>query len=597
MTAAQARTPPTIPGYEFLRDLGAGGYSVVYLYRQASLNREVAVKVLRDFDLPDVVRERFTAEATAMVQLGNHPNIVDVLDTGIASDGSRYLIMRYYPGGNLAQRSARRRLPVAEVLDIGLKLADAVKTVHAARLVHRDIKPANVLIDDANRNYRLSDFGIAGRLVSGHAGDAFGISVPWSAPEVVLGETGGSVASDVYSLGATLWHLLIGQSPFRLNEGDNSRPALEARICAGQLPPMPRTDVPRALTDLLTGMMAPTWYARPALADVIRDLAAIVNGPAAPRFLPPANYGAGPAAPVFPPAAGHRQPETDDADRTSVRRGPTDQAGTQTGAQTGTPAGTQYGGRSGAPSANPADQTIAAQRRPGEDPRSGTGNTSGTAGTGGTGTSGRRTLAYGEDASAYQPVYQDPNHNAQPNPYPENRGGPQESAPYAENWAEREYDSGQSESSDQVDETSGRRRWILPAAIGAVVLVAALGVALLGGGGGGKPGPNATTADANLGQQQQNPGQLGQDEPPGPVAVTAARISSSTLQFSWTYSDELANDSFQWQTEDGSQSGTAKTPTLALQDSAGVPLCLEVKVVRADGSNGSVEWSQPGCGQ
>ncbi|HEV2638069.1 MAG TPA: serine/threonine-protein kinase [Actinocrinis sp.] len=591
MTGAEGRTPPTIPGYEFLRDLGAGGYSVVYLYRQASLNREVAVKVLRDFDLPDVVRERFTAEATAMVQLGNHPNIVDVLDTGIASDGSRYLIMRYYPGGNLAQRSARRGLPVAEVVDIGLKLADAVKTVHAARLVHRDIKPANVLIDDANRNYRLSDFGIAGQLVSGHAGDAFGISVPWSAPEVVLGETGGSVASDVYSLGATLWHLLIGQSPFRLNDGDNSRTALEKRICAGQLPPMPRADVPRALTDLLTGMMAVTWYARPSLADVIRDLAAITAGGApAAQFRPPPTYGGQSAGPVFPPAA-DQQP--DDADRTSIRRGP--------GA--GRPA-TQSGG----PAANPADQTIAAQYRFPEDPRSGTGNTGGTSGTG---NSGRRTLAYGEGDSGpaygpgpnasqgsgyqgtYQPVY--------PSPFQENRAQQQNQAsiPRAENWAEREYDNNQNPDSrpdtdDQLNAPARRR--VLPAAIGVVVLAAALGVALLGGGG-GKPVANPTTPAAVLGPQQQNPGQLGQDEPPGPVAVTATRISSSALQFSWTYSDELANDSFQWQTQDGSQSGTAKTPTLALQDSAGVQLCVEVKVVRADGSNGSVDWSQPGCGQ
>jgi eukaryotic-like serine/threonine-protein kinase len=573
LTGAEARTPPTIPGYEYLRDLGAGGYSVVYLYRQASLNREVAVKVLRDFDLDDVVRERFTAEATAMVQLGNHPNIVDVLDTGIATDGSRYLIMRYYPGGNLAQRSARRGMPVTEVIDIGLKLADAVKTVHAAHLVHRDIKPANVLIDDANRNYRLSDFGIAGRLVSGHAGDAFGISVPWSAPEVVLGETGGSVASDVYSLGATLWHLLIGRSPFRVDEGDNSRPALEARICSGQLPPMPRTDVPRALSDLLTGMMAPTWYARPSLADVIRDLAAVGGGTPA-RFVPPTQYGGPAPAPGFP-AAGYRP---DDADSTSVRR----------------------------PRSNPADLTVAAYRRPGEDPRSGAGNTGGTGGTGpdgsgrGTATSGdsgRRTLSYGEGGNAAQGPTQGSNTYQSDGRYGGGVGdqyrenGDQaygsRSDPYAEEWP----DGG-----GEADDSARRRRWILPSAIGAVVLAGALGIALFGGGG-GSPSPAATAPGSDVGQQQQNPGQLGQDEPPGPVAVTASRVSPLSLQFSWTYSDELANDSFQWQTSDGSQSGVVKVPTLALQDKPGVQLCIQVKVVRADGSNGSVDWSQPGCGQ
>jgi eukaryotic-like serine/threonine-protein kinase len=540
-TPQESRTPPFIPGYEFIRDLGAGGYSVVYLYRQASLNREVAVKVLRDFDLDDVVRERFTAEATAMVQLGNHPNIVDVLDTGIAQDGSRYLIMRYYPGGNLAQRSARRGLPVAEVLDIGLKLADAVKTVHAAHLVHRDIKPANVLIDDANHNYRLSDFGIAGRLVSGHAGDAFGISVPWSAPEVVLGETGGSVASDVYSLGATLWHLLIGRSPFRLEDGDNSRPVLEARICAGQLPPMPRPDVPRALTDLLTGMMAPIWYARPALADVIRDLAAVDGGQGPARFVPPSPYGGRAPGPGYPPGAGY---QSDESDSTSMRR----------------------------PAGNAADLTVAAYNRAGQEPRPGTGGASGTGGTGTGrtgqnssgrstatyGNSGRKTISYGEDGS--------------------------------------QVDSDQNRSGDEwldADAEAPRRRWIVPTAIGVVVLAAGIGVATLNGGGSPKPGPTASAASAD----QQNPGQLGQDEPPGPVTVTATRVSPLAVQFTWSYSDELANDSFQWQTSDGLQSGVVPSPMLTLQDKPGVQLCIEVKVVRADGSDGSVDWSQEGCGQ
>jgi len=536
VTDPQARTPtpPAIPGYEYLRDLGAGGYSVVYLYRQASLNREVAVKVLRDFDLDDVVRERFTAEATAMVQLGNHPNIVDVLDTGIASDGSRYLIMRYYAGGNLAQRVAGRGLPVAEVVDIGLKLVDAVKTVHAAHLVHRDIKPSNVLIDDVNHNYRLSDFGIAGRLVYGHASDAFGISVPWSAPEIIRGETGGSVAADVYSLGATLWHLLVGQSPYRLADGDNTRPALEARIRAGSLPPMPRADVPPALTDLLIRMMSGIWHVRPALTDVAADLAAIASGSSAVQYTPPLGY----------QVAGY---QPDDVEQTN--------------------------GRAGARRSNPADLTVAGYHRPpsearlnttapGQDtfssgtPSSSRGTaTNGVVGVSGGGGSVGGALSYGDG-------------------------------------------SGYSDGAIEADGSAGSgRRWLVPTLIGAGVLAAAIGFAVVSGGGGSTPSGNASATSSPGAGVPQDPGQIGEAEPPGAVTVSAVRSSPTTLKFTWSYSAELANDTYKWQTSDGTKSGVVTSPALTLPDPTGVQLCVEVKVVRADGSNAAVDWSQAGCGQ
>jgi len=408
---------------------------------------------------------------------------------------------------------------------------------------------------------------------------------------VVLGETGGSVASDVYSLGATLWHLLIGQSPFRVNDGDNSRPALEARICAGGLPPMPRPDVPRALSDLLTGMMATTWYARPSLTDVIRDLAAVGGGPAA-QFAPPTQYSGPGGQPGFPPAATRG---TDDADRTSVRR----------------------------PAGNQADPTVAPHRRPGEEPRPGTNDSGSSSGNGrggadntgpdnsgrNTGDNGRRTLSYGDDGGAatdtdhpidygsgYNRGYGDGyNGGRLANPYQQNIDPVYGSAPAAHPNGQGTGDVGIAEDHD-ADESPGRRRWVLPGTIGAAVLAAALGFAVFGGAG-GKPNPGPATPSANPGQQQQDPGQLGQNEPPGPVAVTAARVGPLSVQFSWTYSDELANDSFQWQTSDGSQSGVVKVPTLDLQDQPGVQLCIQVKVVRADGSNGSVDWSQPGCSQ
>ena len=118
--------------------------------------------------------------------------------------------MKYYPPPNLAVRSRAERISVEEVLRTGIQLASAVETAHRAGIIHRDIKPANVLVSQYGQP-GLTDFGIAGR--GGHAEDVdedVGVSVPWSPPEVLYGQSNGDARSDVYSLAATLWHLLVG---------------------------------------------------------------------------------------------------------------------------------------------------------------------------------------------------------------------------------------------------------------------------------------------------------------------------------------------------------------------------------------------------
>jgi serine/threonine protein kinase len=262
--------------------LGSGGYADVYLYEQQSPRMPVAVKVLKSEGLTDALRAQFVDEADTMAQLGDHPYIVQVFRSGTADDGRPYLVMKYYPPPNLAMRARAERFTVEEVLRTGIQLASAVETAHRAHITHRDIKPANVLIS-AYGAPGLTDFGIAGR--GGRDGrdgdvaestDDMGVSVPWAAPEVLYGQSNGDERSDVYSLAATLWHLLVGRSPFEVPGGDNSAYALLPRIRSTPPPPTGRPDVPPGLERLLAQALAKDPSRRPAAAlDLARALQAV----------------------------------------------------------------------------------------------------------------------------------------------------------------------------------------------------------------------------------------------------------------------------------------------------------------------------------
>ncbi len=137
MTPADA---PVIPGLTFVRPLGSGGYADVYLYEQQSPRMNVAVKVLKRQGLTASIRRQFVDEANTMAQLADHPYIVQVFRSEQTADGGAYLVMKYYPPPNLAQRAKAERLTVEEVLRTGIQLASAVETAHRAGIVHRDIK-------------------------------------------------------------------------------------------------------------------------------------------------------------------------------------------------------------------------------------------------------------------------------------------------------------------------------------------------------------------------------------------------------------------------------------------------------------------------
>lgn len=272
--------PPKIPGLVFVQPLGSGGYADVFLYEQQSPRMPVAVKVLKSEGLTDALRQQFVEEADTMAALGDHPYIVQVFRSGTSDDGRPYLVMKYYPPPNLAMRARAERFSVEDVLRTGIQLASAVETAHRAHITHRDIKPANVLIS-AYGAPGLTDFGIAGRGardgdVEAETTDDVGVSVPWAPPEVLYGQSNGDERSDVYSLAATLWQLLVGRSPFEVPGGDNSAYALMPRIRSTAPPRTGRQDVPAGLERLLAQAMAKDPSHRPASAlEFARALQAV----------------------------------------------------------------------------------------------------------------------------------------------------------------------------------------------------------------------------------------------------------------------------------------------------------------------------------
>ena len=270
-TSASDAAPPALRGYRFIKHIGSGGNAQVYLYEQDLPHRKVAVKVLNDSTLSDAARRRFTAEANVTAGLA-HRHIVQVFDAKVTDDGRPYIVMPYYPQPNLSVRARRSHFSVADVLRIGIQIGSAVETSHRRDVLHRDIKPQNVLTDSYGEP-ALTDFGIA--TTKGGDGPE-GLSVPWSPPEILYGTAPGDQRSDVYSLGATLWHLLVGRSPFEQPGGDNSTFALMGRIKSEPPPHTQRADVPDSLERLLRQAMAKDPAARPQSAmELIRGLQSI----------------------------------------------------------------------------------------------------------------------------------------------------------------------------------------------------------------------------------------------------------------------------------------------------------------------------------
>jgi len=266
--------PPELPGYNYVRLLGTGGFADVFLYEQQLPKRKVAVKVLLIDELNDSSHAAFIAEANLMAQLSAHPYIVTIYNAGVAEDGRPFLVMEYCSGASLGERYKREVFSVADAVRTGVRLSSAIATAHSVGILHRDIKPANVLTNDYGWP-ALTDFGISstlddelpthtmsGRPVTetGTAGttesQSVGMSIPWSPAEMFEDDPQPDVRSDVFSLAATIYTLLAGHTPFEIKGRSNGTLDLVGRIERGAVTPMTRTDLPRSLLAVLQKGMA-----------------------------------------------------------------------------------------------------------------------------------------------------------------------------------------------------------------------------------------------------------------------------------------------------------------------------------------------------
>lgn len=246
---------PVIAGLTHQRRLGGGGFADVHLYVQDNVSRLVAVKVLRDPATSAELAEQFRSEGTLMAALSEHPHIVTIHFAGIADDGRPYLVMAYLPGRTLDERYKQETVPLDEVLVLGVQLAGAVETAHRHQILHRDVKPANVLTTRTGRP-ALTDFGISVSRSWTQDSGMTGLSIPWAPPEMVVHAPAGDERADIWSLGATLFTVLAGHTPFhRAGEG-NTQADLIHRIMNTAPPPTGRRDVPVEVERILARSMA-----------------------------------------------------------------------------------------------------------------------------------------------------------------------------------------------------------------------------------------------------------------------------------------------------------------------------------------------------
>jgi serine/threonine protein kinase len=295
---------PILPGtrlgpHEILSAIGAGGMGEVYKARDTRLDRIVAIKVLPTH-LADrsELRERFEREAKTIASL-NHPHICVLHDIG-HQDGTDYLVMEYIEGETLAQRLVKGALPIQQVLQYAIEIADALDKAHRKGITHRDLKPGNIMLTKTGT--KLLDFGLA--KLQQEAAPATPLSqlptlveavtaqgmilgtLQYMAPEQVEGKTDQIDArTDIFAFGAVVYEMATGKKAF---EG-KSQASLVAAILDREPPPMSSLQpmTPPALNHVVKECLAKDRDGRwQAASDLTRELKWIAEGGSQTTFSP-----------------------------------------------------------------------------------------------------------------------------------------------------------------------------------------------------------------------------------------------------------------------------------------------------------------------
>jgi len=252
--------------YRILSPLGSGGFGTVYLATDTWIDRKVAIKVphRQNVDFGELLREPRLLAAL------DHPNIVSIT-TAEKQDDVFFIVMEYVPGRTLEHIvAAEGAFDIPRALDYACQICNAVDHAHAQGVIHRDLRPANVLVTDTDV-VKVADFGTSRFLeIAAHGNTVIG-SPPYMAPEQFEGRA--VRASDIYSLGITMYQMLTGDLPY-----EAPAPADLDRLMRGELVSPPRLRNPqisKGLSDIIMQALAPDITARyQRAADLLEDILA-----------------------------------------------------------------------------------------------------------------------------------------------------------------------------------------------------------------------------------------------------------------------------------------------------------------------------------
>ena len=251
--------------YKILSPLGSGGFGSVYLAKDTWIDKEVAIKVphKQNLNFRELLREPRLLAAL------DHPNIVSIT-TAEKEDNIFFIVMEYVDGDTLENIIAHDgALDTARTLDYTMQIASAVDHAHRQGVIHRDLRPPNVLVSSDSGNLKVADFGTSRFLeIAAHGTTVIG-SPPYMAPEQFEGKA--VFASDIYSLGITMYQMLTGALPY-----ETPAPTDLDKLISGELVRPPRLEnptIPKAINDIVMTALAPTLSKRyQRTSELIADL-------------------------------------------------------------------------------------------------------------------------------------------------------------------------------------------------------------------------------------------------------------------------------------------------------------------------------------